>query len=104
MVGGVIFMKGGKETHKNRANKFNNTFTNGNNLNCLICAVEQKLSHVHIDKTTKDGETQHYLIQALKASARVYKLYDECEETLTCDVKPQEVDPADGEYDKYCVK
>ena len=34
---------------------FNNKFTNGNFLNCLNCAIEQKLSHVHI-KSTKERE------------------------------------------------
>ena len=65
------------------------TFTNGNFLNCLNCAIEQKLSHVHI-KTTKERETQHHLIHALKVAAKGTKVYDDCEQTFTCAVKPQE--------------
>ena len=80
-------------------NKFNNKFTNGNFLNCLNCAIEQKLSHVHI-KTTKERETQHHLIHALKVAAKGTKVYDDCEQTLTCAVKAKYTDWP--EYDRYC--
>ena len=64
----------------------------------MICAVEQKLSHVHIK--TKERETQHHLIHALKVAAKGTKVYDECEETFTCAVKPKYTDSY--EYVRYC--
>jgi hypothetical protein len=80
------------------SNKFNK-FTNGNFLNCLNCAIEQKLSHVHI-KTTKERETQHHLIHALKVAAKGTKVYDDCEQTFTCAVKPEYTDLS--EYYRSC--
>jgi hypothetical protein len=80
------------------SNKFK-TFTNGNILNCYNCAVEQKLSHVHI-KTTKERETQHHLIHALKVAAKGTKVYDDCEQTFTCAVKPKYT--YFSEYNRYC--
>eukprot|EP00943_MAST-04B_sp_MAST-4B-sp1_P007327 g7327.t1 len=81
------------------SNKFN-TFTNGNRLNCLNCAIQQKLSHVHI-KTTKERETQHDLIHALKVASKSTKVYDDCEQTFTCAVKPKFTDQR--EYIINCV-
>merc|ERR1712167_265892 len=78
---------------------FNNKFTNGNQLNCFYCAIEQKLSHVHI-KTTKERETQHHLIHALKVAAKGTKVYDDCEQTFTCAVKPEITDVS--EYSENC--
>ena len=78
---------------------FNNKFTNGNLVNCLNCAIEQKLSHVHI-KTTKERETQHHLIHALKVAAKGTKVYDDCEQTFTCTVKPKYTDSS--EHRRYC--
>lgn len=68
-------------------------------LNCVICAYEKKLSHVEI-KTKKERHTQHNLIQALKVAAKGTKVYDDCEETFTCDVMPQFTD--ESEYNSYC--
>ena len=65
----------------------------------MNCAIEQKLSHVHI-KTKNERETQHHLIHALKVAAKGTKVYDDCEQTFTCDVKPKFTDQS--EYVKYC--
>jgi hypothetical protein len=60
-------------------------FSNGNMLNCFICAVESRLRMV----TNKNEETKHRLQHALKVASDMYKVYDNCEDSITCDVMPK---------------
>eukprot|EP00942_MAST-04A_sp_MAST-4A-sp1_P005964 g5964.t1 len=60
-------------------------FSNGNMLNCFICAVESRLRMV----TNKKEETKHHLQHALKVASDMYKVYDNCEDSITCDVMPK---------------
>ncbi len=60
-------------------------YSNGNMLQCFICAVESKLRTV----TNKNNETKHHLQHALKIAGDTYVEYDECEQSMECTTKPK---------------
>jgi hypothetical protein len=63
-------------------------FTEGNWLNCFVCAMESRIAHRKI-RNEEEREKQHVLMHSLKVAAKSFNMYDRCYEAVECETWPE---------------